>query len=101
MIAEVQATIRRRVLKAFIRCGLLDQNERETMEQWAHGGGFSIDAQVRIEGRIDKRSSDCSEIYRTTTPAHTARQIASASENLRQSAITIAVDRYRKQIPAS
>ncbi|MCP4306123.1 MAG: transposase, partial [bacterium] len=49
-IAEVQATIRRRVLKAFVRRGLLDQDERETMEQWAHGGGFSIDAQVRIEG---------------------------------------------------
>jgi hypothetical protein len=49
-ITEVQATIRRRVLKAFVRRGLLNPDERQTLEQWEHGGGFSVDAQVRIEG---------------------------------------------------
>jgi hypothetical protein len=49
-LAEVQATLRRRILKALVRPGLLAPEERATLEQWEHGGGFSIDAQVRIEG---------------------------------------------------
>ena len=44
----VQARIRRRVLRAFVRRGILDKDDRRDMEQWNHGGGFSLDATVRI-----------------------------------------------------
>jgi hypothetical protein len=46
----VQAQVRRRVLRAYQRRGLLERSEREEMERWEHGGGFSLDASVRIEG---------------------------------------------------
>jgi hypothetical protein len=48
-LAEVQAPIRRRILKAFVRRGWLAPQERATRAQWDQGGGFSVDAQVRIE----------------------------------------------------
>jgi hypothetical protein len=38
------------VLRAFVRRGLLEQNAGDEMGGWAHGGGFSLDAAVRIEG---------------------------------------------------
>ena len=44
----VQARIRRRILRAFGRRGLLDKDDRKEMQQWNHGGGFSLDATVRI-----------------------------------------------------
>ena len=49
-VATVQAQVRQRVLRAFIRHGLLDQRDGDEMGGWAHGGGFSLDATVRIEG---------------------------------------------------
>ena len=48
--ATVQAQVRQRVLRAFVRHGLLDQHDGDQMGGWAHGGGFSLDATVRIEG---------------------------------------------------
>ena len=45
----VQARVRRRILRACQRQGILDKDERKDMEQWGHGGGFSLDATVRIE----------------------------------------------------
>lgn len=36
-------------LRAFVRRGLLEKADRKEMEQWDHGGGFSLDASVRIE----------------------------------------------------
>ncbi len=50
-IAQVQTTVRRRILRAFVRRGLLESDVRKEMEHWNHGGGFSVDASVRIEGR--------------------------------------------------
>ena len=44
----VQARVRRRILRAFARRGILDKDDRKEMEQWDHGGGFSLDATVRI-----------------------------------------------------
>ena len=41
--------MRQRVLRAFVRRGLLAQCDRDEMGGWAHGGGFSLDAAVRIE----------------------------------------------------
>jgi hypothetical protein len=49
-IQEVQARVRRRVLRWFATRGYLDQDDAKEMVQWANGGGFSLDASVRIEG---------------------------------------------------
>jgi len=48
-ITAVQATARRRLLRAAHRRGLLSEDEAQNMAGWAHGGGFSVDADVRIE----------------------------------------------------
>jgi hypothetical protein len=50
----VQMDVRRRILRAYQRHGLLDQADRQEMEHWDHGGGFSLDASVRIEAH-DRR----------------------------------------------
>ncbi|MBN8520242.1 MAG: transposase, partial [Candidatus Accumulibacter sp.] len=47
---EVQAKVRRRLLRALTRRGVLEPEDAETMANWAHGGGFTFDASVRIEG---------------------------------------------------
>jgi hypothetical protein len=47
-IALVQAQVRRRLLRGFVRRGLLPDNDAQAMGQWEHGGGFSVDASVRI-----------------------------------------------------
>ena len=49
-MATVQTQIRQRVLRAFVRRGLLEHGDGEEMGGWDHGGGFSVDASVRIEG---------------------------------------------------
>jgi len=48
-IAAVQATVRKRLLRAVERRGLLSADDAQVMAEWEHGGGFSVDAQVRIE----------------------------------------------------
>ncbi len=45
----VQTQVRRRILRAFEGRGRLEKADRQEMEQWEHGGGFSLDASVRIE----------------------------------------------------
>jgi hypothetical protein len=47
-IQKVQETVRQRTLRLFQRRGLLTHDEVEAMLDWSHGGGFSIDASVRI-----------------------------------------------------
>jgi hypothetical protein len=49
-VATVQTQVRHRVLRAFVRRGLLEQRDGDEMGGWTHGGGFSLDASVRIEG---------------------------------------------------
>lgn len=49
-IEAVQAAVRRRILHAFQRRGWLERGDRLEMEQWRHGGGFSLDASVGIAG---------------------------------------------------
>jgi hypothetical protein len=48
--AAVQQQVRRRVLRWFARAGHLDPADARDMASWDHGGGFSLDASVRIEG---------------------------------------------------
>jgi len=49
LLERLQHTIRSRVLRHFRRHGLLEPHEAEDMLTWDHGGGFSLDASVRIE----------------------------------------------------
>ena len=42
------AKFRQRLLEALTRRGVLKLNGAETMANWDHGGGFSLDASVRI-----------------------------------------------------
>ncbi|MDP2761363.1 MAG: IS91 family transposase [Sideroxyarcus sp.] len=50
-IAQVQAQVRQRIMRAFVRRGLIGKSDRDEMMGWEHGGGFSLDASVCIEGR--------------------------------------------------
>jgi hypothetical protein len=45
----VQAQVRRRLLRVFVRRGLLPDDDAQAMGQWQHGGGFSVDGSVRLE----------------------------------------------------
>lgn len=49
-VAASQATIRRRILRLFVRRGLLEADDAQLMSEWNHTGGFSLNASVRIEG---------------------------------------------------
>lgn len=44
----IQSRVRLRILQAFTRRAILDKYERKGVAQWNHGGGFSLDAPVRI-----------------------------------------------------
>ena len=46
----MQQQVRARVLRWFARAGPLDPADARDMAGWHHGGGFSLDASVRIEG---------------------------------------------------
>jgi hypothetical protein len=47
-IAAVQQYVRRRLLRVFVRRGLGPGDDAQAMAQWQHGGGFAVDAPVRI-----------------------------------------------------
>jgi hypothetical protein len=49
-IAKVQAQVRQRILRAFVRRGLIGKSDDDEMMGWEHGGGFSLDASVCIGG---------------------------------------------------
>jgi len=49
LLEGLQHTIRSRVLRHCRRHGLLEPHDAEDMLGWDHGGGFSLDASVRIE----------------------------------------------------
>ena len=38
-VAAVQAQVRRRVLRWFVRRGWLEEADRREMQRWVHGGG--------------------------------------------------------------
>jgi hypothetical protein len=47
--AELAATLRQRIVRQFVRRGLLEKAEGRAIERSEHGAGFSLDAGVRIE----------------------------------------------------
>jgi hypothetical protein len=47
--ARVEARVRARVLTWMVRERLLEPEEAQAMRAWEHGGGFSVDATVRVE----------------------------------------------------
>jgi hypothetical protein len=47
-IAKVQSEVKRRLVRAFVKRGLLDAIDGEVMHLAQHGGGFSVDASVCI-----------------------------------------------------
>jgi hypothetical protein len=53
-IRSVQVKVRKRVLRLYRRHGVLTYDEAKNMLVWQNGGGFSLDASVRIEA--DDRS---------------------------------------------
>jgi hypothetical protein len=48
-IAKVQEQVRPRVLRAFVRRGLLEPEAARDLRAWERGGGFSVDASSRLE----------------------------------------------------
>jgi len=48
-ISQVQANLRKRILRAFVARGHIEACDAKDMAAYAHGGGFSVDAGVRIE----------------------------------------------------
>ena len=47
-IARVQESVRQRLLRVFVCRGPLPGDAAQAMAEWEHGGGFSVDASVRI-----------------------------------------------------
>jgi len=48
-MAHLQRTIRQRIVRLFVRRGLLDKAEGQALTTCEHDGGFSLDTSVRIE----------------------------------------------------
>ena len=46
---QVQADARKRILRAFVRRGLIEADDAKEMAGYQHGGGFSVDAGVCID----------------------------------------------------
>lgn len=51
-IGQVQVAVRRRLLRAALRRGLLSADDAQGMAEWEHGGGFPVNAEVRSEMKI-------------------------------------------------
>ena len=56
--AGVQARVRTRALRSFVKRGLIDKDDAAGMRAWAHDGGFSVDGSVRIERAPTGRGSN-------------------------------------------
>ena len=52
MLAQVQAYLRKRLLRSFVARGHLESHDAKDMVTSAHGCGFLVDAGVRIEAAV-------------------------------------------------
>jgi hypothetical protein len=68
----MQGRARRRILRAFVRRGILDKDERQEMALWNHGGGFSMDATVCIAAN-DRRGLERLLRYRARSSCYQSR----------------------------
>jgi hypothetical protein len=68
-IAQVNAQGRRRLLRVFVRRGLLPGDDVCAMGQCQYGGGFSVGGSVGIEAPTAPGESGCSD----TAPCHRSR----------------------------
>jgi len=57
-VAQVQADLRRRILRSFVGRGLLESNDAKDMLTYQHSG-FSVDAGVCIETRVVPKRMSC------------------------------------------
>jgi hypothetical protein len=99
----VQARVRQRVLRWFVRQGYLDKDDAKDMAEWSNGGGFSVDASVQIEADdragLERLLRYCARppfalerleaidayrlIYRLIKPQQTGQDVAWGVRNLR------------------
>jgi hypothetical protein len=63
-LSAVQQQVRRRVLRWFARASHLDAADARDMASWDHGGGFSLDALIRVEGPDPPAWNGCCAIAR-------------------------------------
>ncbi|MBL8396612.1 MAG: hypothetical protein JNL84_00495 [Candidatus Accumulibacter sp.] len=59
---SAQAKVCRRLLRALARRSVLEPEKAETMAKWDHGGGFSLDAGVRLN-RADRSGLELRRRY--------------------------------------
>jgi hypothetical protein len=71
-IAQVQAQVCRRLLRSFVRRELLTGDDARAMAQWEHGGGFSVDASVRIDA-ADWQGDERAPAVRAGGPTNSIR----------------------------
>ena len=67
MAAAVQAKVRQRVLTLMVRRRHLTSDAALDMRHWRHGGGFSVNAAVRIEA-ADRNGLERLLRYSTLSP---------------------------------
>lgn len=88
--AEIQARVRTRLLRALTRRNLLEREDARVMAEWEHGGGFSLDASVRIEAedrdglerllRYRARPAFALERLRKSTPNTRSMRVSSRGQ---------------------
>jgi hypothetical protein len=89
-IAQVQAQVRRRMLRAFARRGLPPGDDARAMGQWAHGGGFSVNGSVRIEAkhRAGRERRPVARHFGNCRPQGSAKSIPRPSRHRTTSSIS-------------
>jgi hypothetical protein len=63
--------VRRRLLRVFVRRGLLLGDDARAMAQWQHEGGFSADGSVRFQA-TDRAGRESPAHHRKTPPQRRA-----------------------------
>ena len=68
--AQVQANVRKRILRAFVARGHIEAHDATDMAGYARGGGFSVDAGVRIEASRPHRAGALAALLCAPTLCH-------------------------------
>ena len=62
MLMQCKLAVRKQVLSLYKRKGLLTEEDAENLKSWKGNGGFSVNADVRIESEIPRGQSDYYDI---------------------------------------